>query len=139
MLAAEDKRINFNETRAGYGRFLGKFRTSLNLRLAALFILVALVPMIIIATLSIQKASVALNDIGLSKVAQENDTTKDDLLTFLGQQYGLPVLDDPPDSPDPGLTQFVSYEWAQQQGIVPIKKIGNRLTQAHHCRRGHRR
>ncbi|MFB3071042.1 MAG: hypothetical protein ACE1ZK_03145, partial [Nitrospirales bacterium] len=52
------------------------------------------------------------------------------LLTFLGQQYGLPVLHDPPDSPDPGLTQFVSFEWAQQQGIVPIKKIGNRLTVA---------
>ena len=52
------------------------------------------------------------------------------LVTFLGQQYGLPVLHQPPDSPDPGLTQFVSYDWAQQHGIVPIKKIGNRLTVA---------
>jgi len=44
------------------------------------------------------------------------------LLTFLGQQYGLSVLHDPPDSPDPGLTQFVSFEWAQQQGICSYQK-----------------
>lgn len=52
------------------------------------------------------------------------------LLTFLGQQYGLPVLHDPPDSVEPGLVQFISQEWARQYGIVPIKKIGNRLTVA---------
>jgi methyl-accepting chemotaxis protein len=98
MLAADNKRVKFSDSGDGYRRLLGKFGTSLNLRLAALFILVALVPMVTIATLSIQKASVALNDIGLSKVAQENETTKDDLLTFLGQ-FSTDVLalsDTPP-------------------------------------------
>lgn len=52
------------------------------------------------------------------------------LVSFLGQQYGLPVLQDPPTPRDPTLAQFVSYEWAKQHGIVPIKKIGTRLTVA---------
>lgn len=52
------------------------------------------------------------------------------LLSFLGQQYGVPVLEDSPDSCDPGLARFVPYEWAQEQGIVPVKKTGNRLTVA---------
>jgi len=52
------------------------------------------------------------------------------LLTFLGQQYGLPVLHDLPPSPDPSLTQLVPGDLAKQHEVVPIKKIGNRLTVA---------
>ena len=61
MLAVEETRVNYRDTQTGYRRYLGKFGTSLNLRLVALFILVALIPMVTIAILSIQKASDALN------------------------------------------------------------------------------
>jgi methyl-accepting chemotaxis protein len=90
--------IATGDANVGLTRYLGKFGTSLNVRLTVLFILVALVPMLTIATLSIQKAGSALNDVGLSKVAQETGKTKDDLLTFIGQ-FSTDVLmlsDTPP-------------------------------------------
>ncbi len=63
-------------------------------------------------------------------LVEQGAISEQTLVSFLGQQYGLPVLQDPPQTRDPGLTQFVTYEWAMQHGIVPIKKIGSRLTVA---------
>ncbi|MDT7042344.1 GspE/PulE family protein [Candidatus Nitronereus thalassa] len=61
-------------------------------------------------------------------LVQQGAISEDTLLTFLGQQYGLPVLHDPPPPPDPALAQLISCEWAQAHDLVPLKKIGNRLT-----------
>jgi type IV pilus assembly protein PilB len=63
-------------------------------------------------------------------LVKQGAISEDTLLTFLGQQYGLPILQDPPPPPDPALAQLISCEWAQQHGLVPLKKIGNRLTVA---------
>ena len=59
-MAATTNTPENDQSGLGLGRYLGKFGSSLNVRLTVLFILVALVPMVAIATLSIQKASSAL-------------------------------------------------------------------------------
>jgi methyl-accepting chemotaxis protein len=128
MLAAENKRVNFSEPRAGDRRFLGKFGTSLNWRLTALFILVALIPMVTIAVLSIQKASTALNDLGLSKVAQDNAATTEDLLTFLGQfSTDVLMLSDTP--PVQAIIRAVDNDGIDPKSDDSFDVWVNRLTQ----------
>lgn len=61
---------------------------------------------------------------------EQGALSKQTLLNFLGQQFGLPVLQELPHSPDLGLAQFVPHEVAKRHGVVPLKKIGNRLTVA---------
>ena len=128
MLAAEQTRANYGAADSGYRRYLGKFATSLNVRLTALFILVALIPMVTIAILSIQKASTALNDLGLSKVAQDNEATTEDLLTFLGQfSTDVLALSDTP--PVQAVIRAVDNDGIDPKSNDSFEVWVNRLTQ----------
>ena len=70
---------------------LGQFRHRIGPRLAAMFIVVALIPMVVVALMTYQRASDGLSDLGLSKVEQEAALHAKDTTTFL-EQFSSEVL-----------------------------------------------
>ena len=63
-------------------------------------------------------------------LVQQGALSEHTLLTFLGQQYGLPVLQDLPEAVDPSLAKLVPFDWSKQHAMVPIKQVGKRVTVA---------
>jgi PAS domain S-box-containing protein len=63
------------------------FRTHLGARLTVVFILVALIPMSLVALLSYQRARASLVNLALTKVEQEATLTSKDMDTYLGQFF----------------------------------------------------
>ena len=74
------------------------FQTRLSVRLTAMFILVAVVPMSLVGILSYQRAESGLVGLALGKMEQETALTAKDMQTFLGQFSSdlLALSDTPP-------------------------------------------
>jgi type IV pilus assembly protein PilB len=56
--------------------------------------------------------------------------TEEDLLQVLSQQYGVPALPEFDSSVDSTLTQTIPTHFAVSRGVVPVYRVGSRLTVA---------
>ena len=52
------------------------------------------------------------------------------LLHFLSQQYGVQTLDIPPQQVDPALAQLIPRDQALAKLVVPVQRVGTRVTLA---------
>ncbi|MFQ6027877.1 MAG: hypothetical protein ACE5Q6_10335, partial [Dehalococcoidia bacterium] len=79
-------------------KLLNVFRARLGVRLTAMFLGLALIPIAVVGIMSYQRASDSLTDLALAKQEQEATLTSQDMRTFL-EQFSADVLalsDTPP-------------------------------------------
>ena len=77
---------------------VNKFQSSLGLRLTAMFIAVALIPIVIVGLVSYQRASGSLEELALQALSAEAEGTSVESITFV-EQFTADVLalsDTPP-------------------------------------------
>ena len=63
-------------------------------------------------------------------LCEQRAISEDTLLKFLGQQYGLATVSSFPAAVDPQLATCMPRAWAERHAVVPLSKVGQRLTVA---------